>query len=68
MVNAFLVPGDIAEPMLMGRVRFPEVLPDFGYPFGKHVDMWMYPAAEVFDAYLTDSRLPSKMLRKLSSR
>ena len=60
--NAFLVPGDIDKPDLMARVSFPGVLVKEEPPFSNHVEMWMLPAEEVYEAYLRGEKLKEMAL------
>lgn len=57
VVNTFLVPGDIEKPYKMARVSFPGVLTEEKKPFTNHVDMWMIPAEDVYEAYLRGEKL-----------
>lgn len=62
VVNAFLVPGDVDAPRKMARVSFPGVLAEEEAPFSNHVDMWMLPAEDVYDAYLRGEKLDGSTL------
>lgn len=62
VVNAFLVPGDVDKPLKMALVSLPGVLAEEEAPFSNHVDMWMLPAEDVYEAYLCGEKLDAGVL------
>lgn len=61
--NTFLVPGDVESPRKMARVSFPGVLQREEPPFTNHVEMWMLPANDIYEACIRGNKLDMRYLQ-----
>lgn len=65
VINAFLVPSDGNEHTKLGHVGFPGVFEPEQELFADGVTMWELSAADVWQCYLSDTKLPDIVLSKL---